>query len=209
MAITNGYCTLPQIKAEMRIGTGDTLDDTRLELAIAAASRQIDAHCGRRFWRDATVKVREFFADNPVTCFTDDISTTDGLIVAVDEAEDGSYAEVITFGTDFILLPANAADEVPVRPFTEIRIVETDTYSGFPWRTLRPSVRVTARFGWPAIPDDVTKAALIQASQLFKASDAVFGAAQFGEAGVALRVQARLNPMAEALLETYAKPRVA
>jgi hypothetical protein len=209
MAIVNGYTTLAQIKAEMRIGTNDTADDTRLELAVAAASRQIDAYCGRRFWQDATVKVREFFADGPVTCFTDDISTTVGLIVAVDEAEDGSYSETLTLGTDFILLPANADDDVPARPFTEIRIVETDNYSGFPWRTLRPSVRVTAKFGWPAIPDDVTKAALIQASQLFKASDAVFGAAQFGEAGVALRVQARLNPMAEALLEAYAKPRVA
>jgi hypothetical protein len=209
VTITNGYCSLAQLKAEMRIGTSDTADDTRLELSIAAASRQIDAHTGRRFWQDSALKMREFYADDPLTCFTDDISTTDGLIVQADEAEDGTYSETLTLNTNFILLPVNAADNVPAHPFTQLRIVNTDNYSGFPWRVLRPGVRVTAKFGWPAIPDDITKAALIQSSQLFKASDAVFGAAQFGEAGVALRVQARLNPMAEALLETYCHPKVA
>lgn len=209
MAITNGYCSLAQIKAEMRIDTSDTSDDNRLELAVAAASRQIDAHTGRRFWRDASVRVREYFPDSPMVCHVDDISTTDGLIVQVDDDDDGTYETTLTLGTHFILLPLNAADEVPVEPFTELRIVDTTGVVPFPLRHLFPGVRVTARFGWPAVPDDVTKACLVQASQLFKASDAVFGAAQFGEAGVALRVQARLNPMAEALLEHYSKPRVA
>ena len=209
MAITNGYCTLAQIKAEMRIATGDTLDDARLELAVAAASRQIDAHTGRRFWQDGTVKVREYYPDDFLTCTVDDISTTSGLIVAVDDDDDGNYETTLTIGTHFVLLPINAADDVPARPFTEIRIVDTDGATSFTPGNARPNVRVTAKFGWPAVPDDVTKACLIQASQLFKASDAVFGAAQFGEAGVALRVQARLNPMAEALLEAYSKPRVA
>ena len=58
MTITHGYCTLDQLKSEMRIGTHDSADDTRLELSIAAASRQIDAHTGRRFWQDSTVQVR-------------------------------------------------------------------------------------------------------------------------------------------------------
>jgi hypothetical protein len=41
MAIVNGYTTLAQIKAEMRIGTNDTADDTRLEL------RELQLHPGR------------------------------------------------------------------------------------------------------------------------------------------------------------------
>lgn len=209
MAITNGYCTLEQLKSEMRIVTSDTADDTRLEIAIAAASRQIDAHCGRRFWQDNTVKTREYYPDNPMVCHVDDISTTDGLVVKVDDGDDGLYATTLTLNTHYILLPLNAADDSPVRPFTELRVVDTDGAAAFPLYHLRPGVQVTARFGWPAIPDDVTKACLIQSSQLFKAADAVFGAAQFGEAGVALRVQARLNPMAEALLETHCLPRVA
>jgi len=42
MAITNGYCTLAQIKASA--GITDTVDDVLLELAVEAASREIDAH---------------------------------------------------------------------------------------------------------------------------------------------------------------------
>jgi len=49
----------------------------------------------------------------------------------------------------------------------------------------------------------------VQSAQLFKASDAVFGVAQFAEAGLALRVQNRLNPMAESLLEPYILTKVA
>jgi hypothetical protein len=64
MAITNGYATLDQFKAQMRITVNDLVDDARMELSIAAASRQIDAHCGRRFWQDATVVDRQFYADN-------------------------------------------------------------------------------------------------------------------------------------------------
>jgi hypothetical protein len=74
--------------------------------------------------------------------------------------------------------------------------------------TGRPGVQVTAKFGWPAIPDDVTKACLVQAGLLFKADDASLGAIQFADAGVALRMQNRLHPVAEALLEPYCKPRV-
>jgi hypothetical protein len=209
MTITNGYATLAQLHTELGLTISDVADDGRLEMAIAAASRQIDGHTGRRFWQDGSVVTREFYADNSACCYTDDISTVTGLIVKVDSGDNGLFSTTLTITTNFILLPTNAADDVPVRPYTEIRIVDSGL-SAFPVSSSgRPGCQVTAKFGWPAIPDDITKAALIQSSQLFKASDAVFGAAQFGEAGVALRVQARLNPMAEALLETYCHPRVA
>ena len=74
---------------------------------------------------------------------------------------------------------------------------------------LENTVQITAKFGWPAIPDDVEKACLVQAAQLFKASDAVFGGVAIGMDGGVLRVRSSLNPMAEGLLEGYCKPRVA
>lgn len=202
MAITNGYCTLAQLKADMHVH--DSVDDSRFELAIAAASRQIDAHTGRRFWQDSTVQARTYFASSPVEVDVDDISTTTGLLVKIDTDDDGVY-ETTVAATDYVLFPTNAAARVPVWPYTRIRLVGDDYfYAGD-----RPTVQITAKFGWPAIPDDVTKACLVQSAQLFKASDAVFGVAQFAEAGLALRVQNRLNPMAEALLEAYITAKVA
>ena len=208
MTITNGYASLAQLKAQMRISASDSLDDLRLELAVAAASRQIDAHTGRRFWQDATVQARQFVADDSSCCYVDDISTTTGLIVKIDDDDDGVYETTWTIGTQFLVWPYNAADDVPVRPYERL-ILAGQASDGFP--TLnhgRPGVEVTAKFGWPAIPDDVTKACLVQAGQLFKSDDAAFGVAQFAEAGVALRVTSRMHPIAEALLEPYLKPRI-
>ncbi len=209
MTITNGYCTLSQLKRELTMPAGDLDDDARLELAIGAASRQIDAHTGRRFWQDATVVAREYVADDARCVYVpDDISTTTGLIVKVDTDGDGTYETTLS-SSDYRLLPTNAADMIPVQPFTRL-VISNSSANYFPvFYDGQPGVQVTAKFGWPAVPDDVTKACVIQATQLFKASAAVFGAVQFADAGIALRVRSGLNPMAEALLEPYCLPRVA
>jgi hypothetical protein len=209
MAITNGYCTLAELKPELRMPVLlDTEDDTRLEVAIAAASRQIDAHCGRFFWREAGTHTREFYANDHRRCEVNDISTVTGLVVQVDDDDDGVFETTLTISTDFILRPLNAADHVPVLPYDEIVLV--DAINGnFPMsQSGRPGVRVTARFGWPAIPDDVKKACLVQSAMLFKSADAVFGVTEFANAGAALRVGRTINPIAAALLEPYCKPRV-
>ena len=209
MAIVNGYADLDSFKAQMRIPVNDVTDDARLEAAIAAASRQIDGHTGRRFWQDSTVVDRQFYADNARICHVDDISTTSGLIVKVDDDDDGVFETTLTVTSNYIVRPVNAADMVPVHPFTEIVLVDSNGAVSLPVHgSGRPGVQITARFGWPAIPDDVTKACLVQAGMLFKADDASLGAVQFADAGVALRMQNRLHPVAEALLEPYCKPRV-
>lgn len=207
MAIVNGYATHEQLMQQMRLPPSDVYDAERLELAIAAASRQIDGHCGRRFWQDSEVKVREYIATDHDCLLVDDISTATGLIVKVDDTLDGSFETTLSINTDFKLFPLNAAAETPVRPYDEIKLRPTAN-AFFPVDDDVPSVQITARFGWPAIPDDVVKACLIQAGMLFKADDASLGAIQFADAGVALRMQNRLHPVAEALLEPYCKPRV-
>ncbi|MGA1076569.1 MAG: phage head-tail connector protein, partial [Ilumatobacteraceae bacterium] len=50
MSITNGYCTLADLKTILRIA--DNVDDTMLEARITEASRVIDQHCDRRFYAD-------------------------------------------------------------------------------------------------------------------------------------------------------------
>jgi hypothetical protein len=206
MAITNGYCSLAQVRSELGVASADTDQDSMIELAVEAASRQIDGHCGRRFWQDSTVKTREYHAENAYCVEVDDISTATALVVKIDDDADGTFETTLTVSTDFILLPTNAADDTPVRPFTEIHTV--DTYY-FPRPSNgRPGVQVTAQFGWPAVPDNVEKACIVQAIQLFKAKDAAFGVATFGDLGGGLRVQAGLNPIAKALVAQYAHPAV-
>lgn len=205
MTLTNAYATMADLKAELNIGQADTSYDVKLEKALNSASRQIDRHCGRRFWQDPATVQREYYADSPYDVQTDDISTTTGLVVRVDTGDDGTYATTLTITTQFILLPRNADHDG--LPWNSIRLVDADTTTFPIWTSGRPSVRVTAKFGFATVPDDVNKACLIQATQLFKASDAVFGGLSF-DAGI-LRVRETLNPMAAALVEYYVKPRVA
>lgn len=205
MTLTNAYATMAALKAELNIGQADTSYDVKLEAALNSASRQIDRHCGRRFWQDPTVVQREYYADSPYDVQTDDISTTTGLVVRVDTGDDGTYATTLTITTQFILLPRNADHDG--LPWNSIRLVDADTTTFPIWTSGRPSVRVTAKFGYATVPDDVNKACLIQATQLFKSSDAVFGGLSF-DSGI-LRVRETLNPMAAALVEYYVKPRVA
>jgi hypothetical protein len=204
MALTNAYATLPQLLAEVTTN-GQVLGsdwDAAGEMALNAASRQVDAHCGRRFWQDDTVQTRQYYAENYYECETDDISTVTGLIVKTDTADTGGFDTTLTITTEFLVLPLNAADRVPVWPYTELRLVDVQSFpmSG----SGRPGVQVTAKFGWPAVPDDVVKATLIEATQLFKANAAIFGGLSFGDAGF-MRVREGLNPMAAALLAPYVK----
>lgn len=202
MAIVNGYCSLAQVKSEL--GISDTADDTLIEQSVEAASRQIDGQCGRRFWQDGTAVAREYWADGTDCVETDDISTVTGLVVKTDVDGDLVYETTLTINTDFIVVPVNAADRVPVWPYTGLLLSGLSTQAFPTGRT--PGVQVTAKFGWPAVPDDIEKACIIQAIQLFKAKDAVFGAVSFGDAGVAMRVRSALNPLAQALIDPYAHP---
>ncbi len=47
MAITQGYATLSEVKASLRIS--DNVDDSLLEVAIESASRLIDGFTARSF----------------------------------------------------------------------------------------------------------------------------------------------------------------
>lgn len=198
------YTTATDLATEL--GISDGLDNALLAASISAASRQIDGHCGRSFWQDTAVNAREFYAESPV-CVNlleqdeepaREISTTTGLIVKIDDDGDGTFETTLTIGTDFILLPRNAAADN--RGFSEIRLVEN---YNFPRPSNgRPGVQVTAKFGWPAVPDDVTKACLIQAAQLFKAKDAVFGAVALGDTQ-AMYLRSSLNVTAKALLARF------
>lgn len=207
MALTNCYTDLDTVRAELSLGS-TTAYDARIETAISAASRQIDSYCGRFFYQDSALTNRTYFADTYTEVEVDDISTTTGLVVKTDQDDDGTFETTLTITTNYILLPTNAAASYPIEPYTCIRLADSGisafprSYSG------RPGVQVTAKFGWPAVPDDVKKACIIQAAQLYKATDAVFGGLNFD--GSILRVRDTLNPLAAALLDNgrYVKARI-
>jgi hypothetical protein len=178
VTVTNGYCTVQELRDQFG-DSGSTLPLSLLERAINATSRAIDDYCDRRFWQDPTPVARTYSPDASTWAFVDDISTTTGLIVQVDDGLNGGFATTWTQGTDFVLRPSNAAADG--KPWYKIVAVGGRP---FPCSATRDTLQVTARFGWTAIPDGVNQACVLRAAALFQRREATFGVAGFGEFGV-------------------------
>jgi hypothetical protein len=146
MSITNGYCTLADLKTVLRIA--DNVDDTMLEARITEASRVIDQHCDRRFYADTTATARIYVAADHDLVMVDDISTTSGLIVKTDTAGDGTYATTLT-SAQYQIEPLNAVAKGD--PIRAIRAINTQ----FTRTVAPPGVQVTAKWGWPSVPSPV------------------------------------------------------
>lgn len=199
MPITNGYATLAEAKARLGIPVGDTADDSVLEAVIEAASRSVDRYTGRRFYQVAS-SARYFTAANAVSVLVDDyVSVSE---VATDLNLDRTWSNVITL-SDLEATPLNAA--AYGEPFTAIRLKPLASES---LELDRDAVKVTAVWGWPAIPDAVNEATLLLTSRLFRRKDAPFGISGGGEVGTSVAIRAS-DPDITSLLDPYRRLAVA
>ncbi|RSS51372.1 phage gp6-like head-tail connector protein [Streptomyces sp. WAC01280] len=191
------YGSVAALKERLNIEAADTSRDTLLASALAAASRAIDKATGRRFWLDDVPAQRVFnprgrvaSQDDGDLLLVDDIGSITGLIVELGSG--GSYAPVTGYETS----PDNAlADGQAITGL--LRVLGT-------WGTATTRVRITARFGWPAVPDAITEAALIQAARLYRRKDSPEGVTGSAEWGV-VRLSRR-DPDVWNLIEPYTLP---
>jgi hypothetical protein len=191
------YATLAVLKEQLSIEADDTSRDAKATRALKAASRAIDRATGRRFWLDEDAQTRTYRLEDRIVCdrdgdvlLVDDIGDITGMVV-----ETGSGAS-FTAVSGYETTPDNAlADGYPVTGLLRV--------SGM-WGTSTTRVRVTAKFGWPTVPDDIAEACLIQASRLFKRADSPEGVMGSAEWGV-VRLSRR-DPDVWALLEPYVLP---
>jgi hypothetical protein len=184
------------------LGIQDNTRDALLDVSLSSACRSIDKFCGRRFYRDDAPSARIYRPGRRVTwdrdgelLLVDDIATTDGLIVESGTASPASWTAI----TDYETQPDNALAEG--EPITGLLRLAW-WFGGYGLR-----IRVTATWGWPAVPDNVVQAALIQAGRLFRRKDSpegVLGSADWG----AIRVS-RLDPDVQALLADFGEPGIA
>ena len=195
---TGTYVSLTLFKKQFNLTAADR--DELLSQALTAAARAVDAHTGRRpggFYLDGTATARQYGVcgrtvrghDGRHKLLIDDIGSVTGLTV---ETGDGT---TWTTATGHRTDPANAlADQQPITGL-----------AAWSWGT--DLVRVTARWGWPAVPDQVVQATLIQATRLYRRKDSPEGVAGGGEWGV-VRLS-RLDPDVGQLLQHLVLPGIA
>jgi hypothetical protein len=193
MAITNGYCTLAEVKAACRIT--DNTDDTLLENVIEGASRRIDGYCGRFFYQVSATAI-SFYANNEYSCLLPDIASSN-ITFKTDDNGDGTFETTWTSGM-YRLEPLNTV--LQGRPYTRVVTTGIRTLPLFTYPPM-PSFQVTATWGWPAIPDDIREAAILLSMRMFSRYNAPLGVAGFGDMG-AITVRA-VDPDVRDLLNPY------
>lgn len=192
MAITNGYCTLAQVKAALRLT--DNADDTLLESAIQSASRRIDEECNRWFYKTQQTPVQVYPASIYECGVLNDIANS-SVTVKIDSVGDGSYATTWTQGQQYQLEPLNTV--ITGKPYR--RIVCINGYS-FPIADDKPLVQVTAQWGWNAVPSDVEQACILLSMRQFARLNAALGVVGFADMAIQVRA---VDPDVRDLLHSY------
>ena len=200
MAWAPDYCTTSELKSFVRIG--DAVDDAQVALAVSAASRAVDQATSRQFGLVDTAEARYYAAayDRNLRRWVveiDDLMTTTSMTVKCDLGDDGVYDDTIT---DFVLRPRNAS--ATARPWTELVVNATSVVqpnSDF------DGVRVTARYGWTAVPQAIKEATLLQASRILARRNAPFGVAGAPEIGSEVRLLARVDPDVAVTVRPYVR----
>ena len=202
MSVSNGYCTLNDVKAAARIT--DAVDDSLIEIAIESASRQIDGYCERVFY--STTATRVYNPQDIFVCQTDDIVSVTTLKTALTGTTyDNTWAV-----TDYQLEPLNGVSGGLTQPYTRIRAIGANLFpvwdvTGTAYNAA--SVQITGVFGWSAIPTAIKQATILSAMRQFKRYDSPLGVAGFGDLG-AIRV-GRVDSDVEALIQPFKKVAIA
>ena len=184
MAVTNGYCTLADVKAALRIQ--DTVDDALIENSINSASRLIDQYCNRYFYSGTAGEVRYYKANDGFTCWIDDAQTITEVVTA---SVDPTIFDTTWDASDYQVLPINRVANGGYYPITAI--AATDNYLFPVWADIS-LVKVTGTYGWPTVPEPIKFAAIIQASRLFKRLESPLGVAGVSDIGI-MRVGANID----------------
>ena len=193
MSITNGYCTLNQIKAALRIN--DAVDDALLEMAVEAASRMIDSECDRVFY--STSATRDFVPNDHITVDTDDLT----VITSVKLDDSGDLTFPITLAvSDYQAEPVNQRVSGNAFPIYRLRMIGDYL---LPIWNRQATVRIQGTYGFTPVPTVITQATVLQGARIFKRLDSPLGFAGFSDMGVA-RV-GRVDPDVAMLIRPYKK----
>lgn len=201
---TTDYVTLAQLQ-NLLLPTGvpaSGADDTKMAIAITAASRAIDQEANRQFGLTGSAVDRVYtyegiLIDGRPAVAIDDLMTSVGLVLALDTGTEGTYTGSMVLGTDYDLWPRNAAADG--RPWTHIVLRRAPHF----WFPFWPgAIRITANWGWTTVPTPIVQACLIQAGRFFVRKDSLYGVAGSPDVGQ-MRLLARLDPDVALLIGAY------
>jgi len=203
VAITDGYATLSDVKAALRIT--DTVDDSLLEISIEAASREIDGWCERVFTSSTATRIYR-----PTDVFTVEVDDLQSITTLKTDSDGDGVFDVTWESTDYQLNPLNGLAGGITTPYTQVRAIGEYLFPIYEPRNVNSneaSVEIAGVWGWPSVPTAVKQACIILSMRQFKRYDSPTGVMGFGDLGV-MRV-GRVDPDVEKLLMPFRRMRFA
>ena len=149
MTVTNGYASLADVKAALRIT--DTVDDTLIEIGIESASREIDGYCERVFYNFGTA-TRLFLPTDNFLVQIDDLQSISAL--KTDSNGDRTF-DVTWSADDYQLEPLNGFVSGLEQPYTRIRAVGSYLFPVFDVLNsnyYEASIQITGDWGFASVP---------------------------------------------------------
>lgn len=198
MALGDDYLTRDELKTYM--GLEGTDQDSNVDEAISSASREIERHCHRQFNDAGSASVRRYVATQCHSIAVDDFWDDTGFVLEIDVNGDGTWTTVDA--NDYQLTPLDRIRDGLPWVYWKIEMVGQ---TSLPVRR-KASVRVTARWGWEAVPSDVKQAVKMLASDTFQVKDSRMGVAGSDQFGTIVRV--RSNSLVEAKLKHFIRQKV-
>lgn len=162
-----------------------------LERLLGSASTAVEEHCGRVFTRDSAASERLYSPTLADQAPVDDIADAAGVTVSTGSGPSWTVLDA----ADWWLGPQNATGRG--------RAYEMVYSQGRFTAGTRPTLKVSAVWGWPSVPGPVTEAVLLFAARLYSRRSSPSGVAGFSDFGV-VRVTAT-DADVRALLAPYVK----
>lgn len=161
VGLSNGYCTVAEVKEQERLNFSVTTFDTAIEGAIEAISRAIDNECGRFFYVEGADSTNYFVAkDDEYVHIGDYVSVT---TLSTDNSGDRSYTDW-TVDTDYDLWPYNAA--LDSKPYMRVDVAPRGGKRFY--KGISKGVKVVGKRGWPAVPKPVHEACILWFLRAYK-----------------------------------------
>jgi hypothetical protein len=197
MALGDPYATLDDLKSYLGMQE-DTRFETSQQTALESVSDEIEQYCNRQFNKATVATAREFPIFYAGYVDVDDFWNTTDLVIESGPPYAGNYGP-----TDFDLYPLNGVvDGQAGWPYSKIKALPT----GSPVRFVPGSrLRITAQWGWAAVPSPIKQACLIMSAATFQSKDAPFGVVGSDQWG---SIRVRDNQLAKDKLDRYVSSRI-
>jgi hypothetical protein len=197
MALGDLYVSVEDLRDYVQLS--DPYDDDLIQAVAYACQARIESHCDRQF-NDAgadNLVARVFAPTSSHIIRTDDFSTTTGLEVALDTTGTGTYGTALA-STEFYVEPLNGVVAGQTGwPYKRIVMRNRCLSAG-------PSVEVTARWGWAAVPQPVQRALCVLTASVLDRRNSPNGIIGTGDFVFEVR-RAKLDPTVLMLLQPYVK----